>query len=145
MSEVRFGPGTITIGGAAVDGGVDFSCEVMGGKIQHSYESVGAARTPLCGTPKPAGRRREDSVTLQLENDLTSEGVYAYCLSLGEDPAPKEIEFTPNTADGASWSGTVVPLLPGDIGADEYGAALTSSVTWPAVGLLQFTPAAGGA
>jgi len=139
LSSVPFGPGTITIGDDPTV--VDFSCEVLGGSIAHEYSEVGESRTMLCGTKRSSSRTRADSVKLTLENDLTTAGIYAYCQGLGENPGSVTVTFTPNTANAAEWSGRVFPLLPGEIGSDEYGSPIGSEVEWPADGLLTFTPA----
>ena len=49
--------------------------------------------------------------------------------------------YTPNTAAGAKWQGTIVATLPSEIGADEYGSPIVSSVDWAGVGAFTFTPA----
>lgn len=134
-----FGPGTVTIGTAPLD----FTCEVLGGSVTHAYEEVGQARRMMCGTEKAAKRTRSDGVTFQLETDLRESGLLAYLYTRDpDDPDPEPIAYTPHTETGASWAGTVVPLLPPDVGAGEYGAPITGTVTWPAVGHLDFTPGA---
>jgi hypothetical protein len=139
MAETKFGPGTITIG-EAPDTPIDIACEVLGGKVTHEYEEVGEARTMLCGEERGTSDTLKDGVTLQLENDLTAAGIYAYIQALPVG-STKTISFIPNTAGAAEWSGTVKMRLPADIGADEFGAPITSEVSWPAVGKLLFTPA----
>lgn len=134
--SVPFGPGTVTLTA------IDFSCEVTGGAVTHAYDETESKRK-LCGTITAATRTRKDGVKFDLENDLDAAGLYATLAGLGENPAPTPIEYTPNTAAGASWSGTVVPLLPSEIGASAYGDPIASSVEWPAVGLLDFTPSTG--
>jgi len=136
---VPFGPGTLTVG----DGETDYACEVLGGGVVHAYEEVGEARTTLCGTTKSAARKRSDSLKFTLENDLTDTGLYAMLVGFGDDPPPTTFEYTPNTASAASWSGTIIPLAPGEVSADEYSKPLGSSVEWPGVGLFTFVPAAG--
>jgi hypothetical protein len=54
--------------------------------------------------------------------------------------APATVTATPNTADGASWVISNLPLtLPEEIGADEYGAVISSEVEWTG-GSAEFTP-----
>lgn len=129
-----FGPGTLTIG----TGDDDFACEVIGGKVTHAYDELRPARRVLCGTEQPATQRRTDGLGFELVNDLTSSGLYSYLLA--HDLAAVPFTFTPNTDDGASWAGTVVLTLPGEIGAAEYGEDLTSSVEWAGVGTFTHTP-----
>lgn len=134
----NLGPGTLTVGTGTPQ---DFSCEVLSAAITHEYEDVGEARTMLCGEVRQAGRKRTDGFKASIENDLSATGMYAYLAGLGENPAPVDITYTPNTADAASWALEVVPLLPAEIGADEYGAPLASEIEWPGVGLATYTPA----
>lgn len=137
MSASTFGPGTVTFGTAP---GQSFECEVTGGKVTHAYEEV-EQRTRLCDTAarNPRKVRASDGLSLDLVNDLTAAGLYAYIHA--NDLADVPVEFVPNTADGAKWAGTVTLLLPAEIGAGEWGEELASTVELPAVGTLTFTPA----
>lgn len=134
------GPGTITVGTAPLD----FSCEVVGAKITHEYEEISEAKTRLCGTAIPAQEERRDGFTAEIENDLTAAGLYAFLQT--NDLTTQDFSFVPNTGVGAvtqaSWDGQITAKLPADIGADEYGQPIASSVEWPAVGALTFTAAA---
>lgn len=132
----NLGPGTVTVGATPLD----FSCEVIGAKITHEYEETTESRTRLCGDEVPASTTRSDGFTAELENDLSAAGLYAYLQ--GHDLDTVDFEFTPNTAAGASWTGTVVLRLPSEIGADEFGAPIASSIEWPAVGVFTFAPVA---
>lgn len=135
IATTKFGPGTVTLGEGTP---LDFSCEVLGGTVNHEYEDVSDARTTLCGDIIAGQVRRKDGVTFQLVNDLTTAGLYAYLMT--NDLEESAIAYEP-AEGGASWSGTVQLRLPDTIGADEFGADLESEVTWPAVGLLTFTAA----
>jgi hypothetical protein len=126
------GPGTVSIGSTPLD----FSCEVIGAKITHEYEETTEQRTRLCGDAVPAQTTRADGFTAELENDLSAAGLYAYLQT--HDMESVEFTFTPSTAAGATWTGNVVLRLPSEIGADEFGAPIASSIEWPAVGLLTF-------
>lgn len=128
------GVGTLTLGTSPQD----FSGEVLGAKVTHEYEEVGEARTMLNGDVRPAGQRRNDGLTASVENDLTAAGFYKYLVD--NDNKTVAISFTPNTADAAAWAGEVVCSLPGEIGADEFGAPIVSDIELKAVGLLTFTP-----
>lgn len=136
-ASVPFGPGTMTIGATPLA----FECEVLGGRVTHAYEDVGESRTMLCGTARPASKKRTDGLSFALENDLSASGLYAYLVT--NDLAEAPFAYEPNTANGATWTGTVQLTLPGDIGADEYGAPIVSAVEWGGVGLFTFTPATG--
>lgn len=135
VTTTKFGPGTVTLGTTTP---LDFSCEVLGGTVNHEYEDVTDARTTLCGDVIAGQVRRKDGLTFQLVNDLTAAGLYAYLMS--NDLSEQTFSYEPHT-DGASWSGKVQTRLPDTIGADEYGADLESEVTWPGVGVFTFTPA----
>lgn len=135
-ASTPFGPGTITIGATTP---LDFSCEVLGGKVTHAYEDVGEARTMLCGTERAASKKRTDGLSFALENDLSAAGLYAFLIS--NDLTEQSFDYTPNTAGGASWAGTVQLTLPTDIGADEFGSPIVSGVEWAGVGEFDFTPA----
>jgi len=136
MPFTELGPGTLEINSG------DYSCEVLGASIGHEYAEVGEQRTMLCGEKRQAKRERTDSLTVSLENDLTSTGLYPYLVGLGDDPDAVTFTYTPNTADGASWSGSIFPLLPSSIGADEYSAPISSEITFPGDGAFTFTAAA---
>jgi hypothetical protein len=131
---VTFGPGTMTLGATPQA----FDCEVLGGKVTHAYEDVGEARTMLCGTVRPSSKARTDGLAFELENDLSATGLYKYLLT--NDLTNVVFAYTPNTARGAKWAGTVQLTLPAEIGADEYGAPIVSSVEWAGVGAFTFTP-----
>jgi len=132
--ETLLGPGTLTVGTTPLD----FSCEVLGGKVTHSYEDIGEKRTMLCGTEKPAQRKRTDGLTFNLENDLSGAGLYKWLLD--HDLATEAFVYTPNTAAGAKWEGDFQATLPADIGADEFGSPIVSAVEWEGVGAFTFTP-----
>lgn len=142
MAETPFGPGTVTVTfDEALPDEVEFSCEVTGGAVTHEYDVL-ETKKKLCGIAQPDNRTRRDGVKFDLENDLTAAGLYARLYAQGPNPKPAGIAYVPNTANGSSWDGTIVPLLPAEVGADEYGKPIASSVEWPAVGELNFTPGA---
>lgn len=132
---VPFGPGVLLLG----DPGTDFACEVSGGRVTHTYEEIGTARTMMCGTVRPAARQRTDGLAFDVENDLGGSGLYQYLLDNDMQEVP--FQYTPNNDAGAKWAGTIVVTLPGEIGATEYGSPLVSSVEWVGVGAFTFTPA----
>lgn len=136
-SFTPFGPGTITVGATGSE--LDFSGEVLGGKVTHTYEESGTARTMMNGDSRPASRNRTDGLTFSLENDLTAAGLYSFLLD--SDLTEQSFTYTPNTTGAASWAGTIQVTLPGDIGADEFGTPIVSSVEWAGVGVFTFTPA----
>lgn len=129
------GDGTLTLGTVPTD----FSGEVLGAKVTHEYEDIGEKRTMLDGTIRPAQQKRTDGFTASVENDLTAAGLYKYLQD--NDLVEVALNFTPNTADGAKWAGTVVATLPGEVGSDEYGSPIVSDIELKGVGTFTFTPA----
>jgi hypothetical protein len=129
------GDGTLTLGSTPSD----FSGEVLGAKITHEYEDIGEKRTMLDGTIRPAQQKRTDGFTASVENDLTASGIYQYLVT--NDLVEVAIAFTPNTADGAKWTGTVVATLPSEVGSDEYGSPIVSDIELKGVGTFTFAPA----
>lgn len=129
------GDGTLTLGETPQD----FSGEVLAAAVTHEYEDIGDARTMLNGDERAATRKRTDGFTADVENDLTATGLYQYLVN--NDLTEVALVFTPNTTDGASWEGTVVATLPGEVGSDEYGNPIVSSIELDAVGTLTFAPA----
>lgn len=141
MAWTTFGPGTITltVGGGTAE---SFEQEVKGGGVNHEYEDVGDNVTYLDGTTDPAGKNRTDTVTLDCDFDLSSSaGFYAFLMT--NDLADATIDFAPNTASGASWSGTVRLMLPDGAVADEYGAKMSGTVELPFVGPCTFSAGTG--
>jgi hypothetical protein len=137
-TTVTLGPGTLKLG-TADPATTDFSCEVAGGQVTHSYEDIGEQRTMLCGDVKAAARQRTDGLAFEVENDLSGTGLYKFLLD--HDLAEVFFEYVPNTAAAASWDGKIVATLPGSIGADQFGSPIVSSVEWTGVGTFTFTPA----
>lgn len=130
----ELGVGTLTLG----DTPDDFSGEILNGKIGHDYEDVGDSRTMLDGTVRAPGQTRTDSFSADCENDLTGAGLYSFLVS--NDGQKVAFEFVPNTGDGAKWTGFVTCRLPSEIGADEFGAPIASTVELPGVGTFTFSP-----
>lgn len=137
MPWTSFGPGTVslTVGTGTAE---SFQQEVKGGGVQHEYEDVGEDTTYLDGTTDPASKARTDTVTLDCDFDLSSAtGFYNYLFT--NDLEDATIEFTPNSAAGATWSGTVRLQLPDGAVADEFGGKMTGTVELPFVGPCLFT------
>ena len=141
MAWTRFGAGTVTF---TVNGGTaaDFSVEVKGGGVNHEYDDVGEDTTYLDGTTDPAGKVRQDTLTLDCDFDLASpEGFYSFLFT--NDLADAQVAFTPSSAGGASWSGTVRLMLPDGAVADEFGAKMSGTVELPFIGASVFAATAG--
>lgn len=138
MPSTPLGPGTLKVG-LEETSLTDFSCEVLGGKVTHTYEEVGEQRTMLCGDVKSAAKIRTDGLNLSLENDLSAAGMYQFLLT--NDLKDVFFDYIPHTAGAAGWKGKVQATLPGEIGADEYGSPIVSDVEWLGVGAFTFTAA----
>lgn len=135
-SFTAFGPGTIEIGDTGSE--VDFAGEVLGGSVTHTYEEIGESRTMLDGSVRAATRKRTDGLSFTVENDLTAAGLYSTLFN--GDGTDKSFTYTPNTAGGAAWAGTITLALPESVGADEFGAPIVSTVELAGVGAFTFTP-----
>lgn len=132
MAWTKFGPGTVTL---TVNGGTaeSFEQEVKGGGLAHEYSDIGEDVTYLDGVTDPAGKQRADTLSLDCDFDLGSAaGFYGFLFD--NDTADATLEFVPNTAAGASWSGTVRLQLPAEVSAEEFGAKMTGTVELPFVG-----------
>lgn len=140
MAWTKFGAGTVTF---TIDTGTaqDFSVEVKGGGVEHEYDDVGEDTTYLNGVTDPAGKARQDTLTLDCDFDLSSAtGFYGFLYA--NDLADAQTAFTPATG-GASWSGTVRLMLPDGAVADEFGAKMSGTVKLPFVGLSVFAATPG--
>lgn len=137
MPATRFGPGTVSF---TINAGTPetFEQEVKGGGVNHAYDDVGEDTTYLDGTTDPAGKARTDTVTLDCDFDLSSAtGFYQFLFT--NDLVDATVAFTPNTAAGASWGGTVRLMLPDGAVADEFGAKMEGTVELQFVGPCTFT------
>jgi hypothetical protein len=137
MAWTTYGPGTITY---TVDAGtpVSFAQEVKGGGVEHEYEEVGEDTTYLDGTMDPAGEVRADHYVADCDFDFGSAGFYAFLFA--NDLQPAQVEYTPNTADGASWSGTVKLKLPDGAKAEKFGGKHSGQVKHTFIGNCTFIP-----
>jgi len=136
MAATKFGAGTVTY---TVDAGtpVSFEQEVKGGGVEHEYSEVGEDTTYLDGVTDPAGETRADTLTLDCDFDLGSAGFYKFLFD--NDLKNATVEFEPNTATGAAWSGTVRLKLPDGATADEFAAKMSGTVEHKFVGPVVFT------
>ena len=132
-----FGPGTIEIGATGSE--VDFAGEVLGGNVTHTYEEIGESRTMLDGTVRASSSRRVDGLAFTVENDLTAAGLYSTLFT--GDGTEEPFTYTPNTEGAAAWAGKIKLSLPAEVGADEFGAPIVSTVELTGVGAFTFTPA----
>lgn len=133
MPISRFGPGTLTLtpdGGGAPG---SFECQIKGGGVNHSYEEVSAAVEYLGdGCTEAAVSARTDSLTFDVDHDLSATGLYAFCIA--NDLGTVAFEYVPDSTRGAttpaSWSGSIVCQLPDGVQGSESGGLLSGSVEW---------------
>lgn len=136
MPKTPFGPGTITL---TVDSTpLDFAAEVKGGGVTHAYTEAGDPTTYLDGSAEAAGASRGDGLEFEIDNDLTTVGLYAFLDA--HDLEDATFVYTPNTAAAASWSGTVQLRMPDGVKGENYGAKIAGTVKWSGVGKFTFTP-----
>ena len=140
MAWTTFGPGTLTY---TIDAGTptSFAQETKGGGIEHEYTEVGEDTTYLDGTEDPATEVRADHYTADCDFDLGAAGFYKFLYD--NDLADAEVEFTPNTAAGANWSGTVRLKLPDGVKGEKFGSKMSGTVKHSFVGPVTFSPTAG--
>lgn len=132
------GPGSVKLG----TGGVfDFTAEVSSAEAIPST-SAGTTIPLLSGGTATEGATTSWKVKFEVVQNLTVKGVVGYLLQ--NQGQVQQIEFTPNTVDGAKFVGQV-RLDPPRIGG-AVGKASTTTVELDVIGDLAFTPAtkAGG-
>ena len=136
---MKFGPGTVTI---TWDGDTPTSieCEVTGGGVGHNYDTVSQA-TRLCDTTKRPDRLVRAGDTLSLDVTPDFDGPSVYSAFHEHDLEDAQIVFTPNTATGASWAGTVTTQLPSEVSAAEWGEDFTGTIELQSTSTFVFTPA----
>lgn len=126
----KFGPGLLTLGELGTE--IDASCLVNSLTITNDVDE-GDSTTKLCGTVQPGARTYTYHMdgNLDTDQDAGADGLFA--LSQLQKGTEVKFSFTPNTAEGTVVSGTVI-IDPMDFGADEYGAWMSSDITWALVG-----------
>lgn len=135
----KLGPGTLEIGEVGTE--VDASCLVNGMAIT-SDSDKDDDKTMLCGTVKAGAITF--TYTMEGNVDIDPEAGAAGLFALSQDHAGEQVPFTftPNTADGTTATG-VVTVAPLDFGADEFGADLSSDLSWSLVGKPTYTYGTG--
>lgn len=129
------GPGTLEIGATGTE--IDVSCLINGCRIAAAKDQKDSTQK-LCGTKVPGAVTYTASLKGNIDVDA-AEGVGGlFELSWSAPGTEQAFTFTPNTADGVTAAGTIV-LDPLDLGADEYGAVLTSDFEFQVVGTVTFT------
>jgi hypothetical protein len=125
----QLGPGVLKIGATGSE--LEMSCYVNNANIA-ATDSTGDATTKLCGTTRPGVTTFTFQLSGNVDIDLGNESGF-FALSWESKGTQQAFEFTPSTALGVKATGILV-IKPLRMGADEYGADLTSDFTWDIVG-----------
>jgi hypothetical protein len=136
----QLGPGVLKIG--ATGDVIDVSCYVNNIAIENSADTTDST-TKLCGAVRAGVTTFTYQLTGNIDVDAGNDaGLFA--LTWAEAGSEQPFEFTPSTDLGTTATGIVV-IQPLRFGADEYGADLTSDLTWDIVGTptLDFDGGAG--
>ena len=138
--STRLGPGTLQLGETATL--MDASCQLANGVVAWDKDAEDPI-TVLCGDTVPGSVTYSATLSGNFLQDLTEEdGLVAW--SWANKGVAVPFTYTPNTAAGATVTGSVV-VDPLDVGSDEdYGAVMSSDFEWDIVGepVLSWTPAA---
>lgn len=122
----KLGPGTLSLGTA---GAVDISCQITNSVLTPDIDTDDPV-TVLCGDVIPGATSYAWKLTGTLLTDLSAGGIAEYAFTNRNTIV--EFEYTPNTAAGVSFTGSLT-LHPIDIGGDS-GKNLESDFEWPLVG-----------
>lgn len=125
----KLGPGKLTIG--AVGAVIDVACLVNNVAVEPS-KSAGDSTTKLCGLVRAGKVTYTFQLTGNIDVDAgTDAGLFA--LSWSAPGSEQPFTFTPSDDLGTAVAGTLV-IDPLRLGADEYGADLTSDIAFDIVG-----------
>jgi len=123
------GPGTLTLGATPQD----VSCQVENAALEWNKSSSSAIYT-LCGAMVPPLPLYAAHLTGRVVQDnMQGSGLAAYCYTnMGKQVA---FVFTPNTADAAKYTGTLIidPLTFGS--TDKVGTPMGADFDWDIVGI----------
>ena len=129
------GPGTLKIGATGTE--IDVSCLVNSCRIAAAKDQKDSTQK-LCGTKVPGAVTYTASLKGNVDVDAEEGAAGLFGLSWSAPGTEQDFTFEPNTAAGVSAAGTLV-IDPLDLGADEYGAVLTSDFEYQIVGTVTFT------
>ncbi|HKE75223.1 MAG TPA: hypothetical protein VKB57_16495 [Acidimicrobiales bacterium] len=128
-STTPLGPGTLKLGETAT--ALDVSCQLTAAQVEWDKDKEDD-ETTLCGDVVPGDTTYTATLSGTLYQDLAvATGVVAYTWENKGQAVP--FEFVPNTAAGATVTGTVV-VDPITVGGDEMKAKMTSDFEWDCVG-----------
>jgi hypothetical protein len=125
----QLGPGVLSIGATGSE--IDVSCYLNNVKIENSANTTDST-TKLCGAVRAGVTTFTFQLTGNVDVDAGNDaGLFA--LTWNEAGSEQPFTFTPSTELGTTATGTVV-IQPLRFGADDFGADLTSDITWDIVG-----------
>jgi hypothetical protein len=125
----QLGPGVLKIGEVGTE--LDVSCYLNDAAIEWT-DSATDSTTKLCGAVRAGVTTFTAQLTGNIDVDAGNEtGLFA--LSWAEKGSQQPFTFTPSTELGTTATGTLT-IKPLRFGADEYGADLTSDLSWDIVG-----------
>jgi len=123
------GPGTLTLGATPTD----ISCQVENAALEWN-KSTSTEIYTLCGAMVPPLPLYAAHLTGRIVQDnMQGSGVAAYCYTnMGKQV---QFVFTPNTADAAKYTGTLIvdPLTFGS--TDKVGTPMGADFDWDIVGI----------
>src|SRR5215471_2690296 len=132
VSYSPLGPGTLQLGPTGT-GGIAADCQVENAALEWNKTTSTEIYT-LCGAMVPPLPLYAAHLTgSMVQDNAKAAGVAAYCYThMGQQVA---FTFTPNTADAAKYTGTLIvdPLTFGS--TDKYGAPQVSDFDWDIVGI----------
>lgn len=136
----KLGPGTLKVGPTASV--MDVSCQIQNAVVAWSADTEDDLKV-LCGDTVPGARTYSSTISGTMLEDLDTGGFVDYTWTHKGETV--DVEYVPNTDNGAMVVGQVV-LDPLDVGStDDFGTPMASDFEWTFVGDPVLTPGAGGA
>lgn len=131
---VALGPGVLTIGDAGAE--IDYSCLVNSMELSTDI-SVGDSTFKLCGTETPGTITPTGTLAGAVDQDIDQEtgSLFQYLSEHWGDVA--SFTFEPSTSAGLEARGQLL-VVPMSFGGDEYGAPMSSDVSFQTVGDITF-------
>ncbi|MBF6085297.1 hypothetical protein IU485_28410 [Nocardia cyriacigeorgica] len=135
VRSYKMGPGTLQLGETGTQ--IDISCQITSARLTPDKDEDDALNT-LCGDTVPGEVTYAWTLNATIVQDLAADGINAWSLTHAGEQVP--FTFTPNTALGATASGTLT-VDPLAIGGD-VKTRPTADVEWSVVGQPVYTPPA---
>jgi hypothetical protein len=125
LTDSRLGPGTITFGA------VDYSYQAANVKLVPSIDETDGTKTLATPNPPPLAEVSWALEGTMIQDFEAAAGFVNWCMDHSLEEVP--FEFTPATAPGTTWAGTV-QVRPVEIGGDA-GVQITTDFSMPCVGV----------